>query len=67
MTSTALGDVNASARVGMRRATFWPHLIPYLLVNLMLFLINLKTGGFPWIIFPLLGWGVVFLVEKLAS
>jgi hypothetical protein len=52
--------------IGMRRATFWPHLIPYLLVNFMLLFINMKSGGFPWVLFPLLGWGIGLACHAVA-
>jgi hypothetical protein len=52
--------------IGMRRSTFWPHLIPFLLVNLMLLFINLRNGGFPWVIFPLLGWGIGLVSHAVA-
>jgi hypothetical protein len=53
--------------IGMRRATFWPHLIPYLLLNLMLIFINWRTSsGFPWALFPLLGWGIGLACHAVA-
>lgn len=37
---------------------FYVHLSVYVLVNTMLFLINLKAGGPWWFYWPLLGWGI---------
>ncbi len=34
------------------------HLVPYLLVNVLLAFINVMTGGFPWMVIVLLGWGI---------
>lgn len=44
---------------------FYIHLAVYSGVNVMLFLIWWFTGGFPWFIFPLLGWGVGLLAHFL--
>lgn len=45
--------------VAKRRAGFWAILVPFLSVNLMLFVINWLTGfGHPWFLYPLLGWSV---------
>ena len=42
-----------------RQRVFWVHVILWTMVNLMLFVIWLVTGaGFPWFVFPALGWGV---------
>ena len=37
---------------------FYVHLAVYSGVNVMLFFICWFAGGFPWFVFPLLGWGV---------
>lgn len=43
----------------VQRRAFWAHVVLWGAVNLMLFTIWLVTGaGFPWFVFPLLGWGV---------
>jgi hypothetical protein len=43
----------------LRRRAFYVHVCVYLAVQLMLFAIwALVGGGFPWFLFPLLGWGV---------
>jgi hypothetical protein len=44
---------------------FYIHLAVYSGVNVMLFFIWWFTGGFPWFIFPLLGWGVGLLAHFL--
>lgn len=42
-----------------RRQEFMQHLIPYVLVIGMLFVINIMTSpGFLWFLFPALGWGI---------
>ena len=37
---------------------FYVHLAVYSGVNVLLFFIWWFRGGFPWFVFPLLGWGV---------
>ena len=44
---------------------FYIHLAVYSAVNVMLFLIWSFIGGFPWFLFPLLGWGVGLLAHFL--
>ena len=47
------------ARQILKRRTFYLHLAVYLAVQVMLVAIwALVGGGFPWFLFPLLGWGV---------
>lgn len=47
------------ARRILRRRAFYLHLSVYLAVNLMIFVIwVLAGGGFPWFLFPLMGWGI---------
>ena len=47
------------ARQILKRRTFYLHLAVYLAVQVMLIVIwALVGGGFPWFVFPLLGWGV---------
>lgn len=41
-----------------RKKKFYEHLWSYIFVNGFLFAINAITGGFPWVIFPILGWGL---------
>jgi len=46
------------------RIGFWVHATVFVAVNLMLFVIWLVTGaGFPWFLFPLLGWGIGMAVH----
>jgi hypothetical protein len=62
----AASEVLARKRdeVDMRdlRARQWrgliAHLVPYLMVNALLAFLNVMTGGFPWMIIVLLGWGI---------
>lgn len=52
----------AEARFGLYR-----HLAVYLVVNLMLFLINLVTSpDYLWSIWPLMGWGVAIAFHALS-
>jgi hypothetical protein len=47
------------ARQILKRRTFYLHLAVYIAVQVMLIAIwALVGGGFPWFLFPLLGWGV---------
>jgi hypothetical protein len=47
------------ARQILRRRAFYVHLAVYVAVQVMLVGIWALTGaGFPWFLFPLLGWGV---------
>ncbi len=52
--------LRAEAKLG-----FYIHLAAYSGVNVMLFFIWWFTGGFPWFVFPLLGWGVGVLAHFL--
>jgi hypothetical protein len=45
--------LKAEVKVG-----FYIHSAVYSGVNFVLFIIWWLTGGFPWFVFPLLGWGV---------
>jgi uncharacterized membrane protein len=47
------------ARQILRRRAFHVHVAVYAAVNLMLIGVwALVGGGFPWFLFPLMGWGV---------
>lgn len=47
------------ARQILRRRAFLVHLSIYLAVNAMLIGVwALAGGGFPWFLFPMMGWGV---------
>ena len=46
---------------------FYIHLGVYSGVNVLLFFIWWFTGGFPWFVFPLLGWGVGLLAHYLQA
>jgi hypothetical protein len=37
---------------------FLAHLVPYVCVGMLLGFINIATGGFPWAVIPMLGWGI---------
>ena len=52
--------LRAEAKLG-----FYSHLAVYSGINVMLFFIWWFTGGFPWFVFPLLGWGIGLLAHFL--
>ena len=37
---------------------FYSHLVVYLLFCGFFIFLNFRSGGFPWAIFPILGWGI---------
>ena len=46
---------------------FYTHLTVYVAVNLLLFSINMVTSpGSLWFIWPLMGWGVGFVIHALS-
>jgi len=46
---------------------FYAHLLLYLIVNFVLFLINMFTyKGYLWFLWPLLGWGIGILMHALS-
>jgi hypothetical protein len=45
---------------------FYAHLVPYALVNLLLVTINWMTGGPPWALAPILGWGIGLVLHLLS-
>ena len=46
---------------------FYVHLAVYSGINVLLFFIWWFRGGFPWFVFPLLGWGVGLLSHYLQA
>jgi cytochrome b561 len=56
----------AKKRVEARKA-FFIHLTVYIVVNIMLVLIwaFAAGGGYPWFIFPIVGWGIGLLFHGL--
>jgi hypothetical protein len=55
----------ARKRVEEKRG-FYTHLIVYVVVNVVLFLIWFFTSrGFPWFVFPLGGWGIGIIFHFL--
>jgi hypothetical protein len=45
--------------IAARRATFVPHAIPFVVVNLMCYYIWMTTGGgYPWYLWTFFGWGI---------
>jgi hypothetical protein len=45
---------------------FFAHLVPFVCVGMLLGFINVVTGGFPWAVIPMLGWGVGLASHLLA-
>ena len=45
---------------------FYTHAIVYVVVNVMLFAMDMATPGGPWFFWPLLGWGVGLGVNAVA-
>jgi len=55
----------AKKRVEAKRG-FYSHLTVYICVNIILILIwAFASGGFPWFIFPLFGWGIGLVFHGL--
>lgn len=55
----------AKSRVEKKKG-FFIHLLIYLVINAMLFVIWAVTGSqFPWFVFPLAGWGIGLLFHGL--
>ncbi len=50
-----------------KRRVFSPHLLTYIVVNAGLFFIWLMTdsGGYPWFIWPIFGWGIGLIFHFL--
>jgi hypothetical protein len=54
-------------RIVAEKIGFLRHLMIYVLVNILLFAINMVTSSdFLWFLFPLGGWGVVLLAHFLS-
>ncbi|AXI08556.1 histidine kinase [Oceanobacillus sp. 143] len=46
---------------------FYQHLLSYVLVNTMLFIINMVTDpSYWWFIFPLMGWGIGLIAHAFS-
>jgi hypothetical protein len=45
-------------RVKRKKRAFMPHCIAFVCVNSLLIFLNLISTSFPWVLFPLLGWGI---------
>ena len=57
----------AKKRVEAKRG-FFIHLTVYIVVNIMLVLIwaFAAGGGFPWFIFPIVGWGIAVIIHAIS-
>lgn len=48
------------------KVAFYIHFVVYIIINIFLMSIWYFTGkGFPWFIFPLVGWGIAVLIHFL--
>ncbi|RDW17584.1 histidine kinase [Oceanobacillus arenosus] len=46
---------------------FYQHLLSYILVNIMLFIINMVTDpSYWWFIYPLMGWGIGLIAHAFS-
>ena len=59
-----VAEKRARERVGEIRG-FYHHLTVYLVVNAILFLIDIFSGGGTWFYWPLFGWGIAVAVHGL--
>ena len=60
------GEIRKKARLRAEaKLGFYIHFAVYSGVNVMLFVIWWFIGGYPWFVFPLLGWGVGLLAHFL--
>ena len=57
-------EQRARERVGEIKG-FYHHLTVYLVVNAILFLIDIFSGGGTWFFWPLFGWGIVVAIQGL--
>lgn len=56
------------ARQILKRRAFYLHLAVFLAVQVMLFAIwALSGGGYPWFLFPLMGWGIGLVAHGAAA
>lgn len=61
-----LGELEDAKAIWMvrRRAKFYAHLRSYLIINGVLFLINVITSrGYLWVVWPTLGWGIALAFD----
>ena len=57
----------AKARAEMK-FSFYINIVLYIIINSMLIFIWYSNGmGFPWIIFPLIGWGIGVVAHYLSA
>ena len=60
-----LARERAKAKTG-----FYIHLIIYIIVNILLvsiWYITLGPSGFPWFVFPLIGWGIALVIHGVVT
>jgi hypothetical protein len=54
-------------RIAGRKLGFTIHAAVYLLVNVLLIAVDLRTGSVRWSVFPLLGWGIGLAAHGLVA
>ena len=54
-------------KVRKKKRRFIPHLIAYMCVNIPLIYLNIISTSFPWVIFPMLGWGIGLGIHYFAA
>jgi hypothetical protein len=56
------------ARKILRRRVFWLHASIYVATNVAIFVVwALIGGGYPWFVFPILGWGIAVVAHAAAA
>ncbi len=56
------------ARKILRRRAFWLHATIYAATNVAIFLVwVLVGGGYPWFVFPIIGWGIGLAAHAAAA
>ena len=56
------------ARKILRRRAFWLHATIYAATNVAIFLVWVMVGGgYPWFVFPIIGWGIGLAAHGAAA
>ena len=54
-------------KVKRKKRSFTPHFIAYACVHIPLIYLNIISTSFPWVIFPMLGWGIGLVIHYFAA